>query len=136
MVKKLPVVAAPELPLAPAFDPLTLIAPPMANEALFACVCDVLTWLDVPVVPPGVVCEVPVAVPVFWPAPVVVPAVTPKMAVAPFDALAELEAPWLTVWLEPTATVSEAACAMPDRASRAARATEARRCLRKVYLPK
>ena len=109
MVKKLPVVAAPELPLAPAFDPLTLIAPPMANEALFAWVCDVLTWVDVPVVPPGVVCEVPVAEPLFCPAPLVVPAVKPTMAVAPLDALFALDAPWLTVWLDPVARVSEAA---------------------------
>ena len=51
----------------------------MANWALLACVIEVLVWLDVPVVPPGVVCEVPVAVPVFWPAPLVVPAVTPTI---------------------------------------------------------
>ena len=89
----MPVVAAPELPFAPAVEPLKFAAPPMANEALLAWVCDVLVWLDVPVVPPGVVCEVPVAVPVFWPAPVVVPAVTPAIAVTPTEALFELLAP-------------------------------------------
>jgi hypothetical protein len=68
MVKKLPVVAAPELPLAPAFEPLALAARPMAKLALFGLRLLVLVWLDVPVVPPGVVCEVPVAAPVFWPA--------------------------------------------------------------------
>ena len=132
MVKKFPVVAAPEFPLAPAADPLWLAANPMANEALFACVCDVLVWLDVPVVPPGVVCEVPVAAPVFCPAPAVVPAVTPMIADAPLLALFELDAPWLTVCEEPTAKVSEAAWAAPARAKNA---TVERRNLRKVVLP-
>ena len=36
MVKKFPAEAAPELPLAPAFEPLTLAARPIANDALLA----------------------------------------------------------------------------------------------------
>ena len=109
MVKKLPVVAAPELPLAPAFEPLALAARPMANDALLAWVWLVLVCADVPVVPPGVVCDVPCAAPVFWPAPLVVPAVRPTIAEAPLLVLVELEAPWLTVCEEPVARVSEAA---------------------------
>ena len=93
MVKKLPVVAAPEAPFAPEVEPLVLAATPIANEALLACVIDVLVWLDVPVEPPGVVCEVALAVPAFCPAPLVVPAVTPMIAVAPFEALVELLVP-------------------------------------------
>ena len=93
MVKKLPVVAAPEVPLAPELDPLVLAATPIANDALLACVIEVLLCVAVPVVPPGVVCEVAAAVPVFWPAPDVVPAVTPMIAVAPLLALVELLAP-------------------------------------------
>ena len=93
MVKKLPVVAAPELPLAPELDPEALAATPMANWALLACVTEVLVCEEVPVVPPGVVCEVPVAVPVFWPAAVVVPAVMPKIAAAPLLVLVEFVAP-------------------------------------------
>ena len=56
MVKKFPADCAPELPLAPAAEPLRFAAPPIENEALFACVCDVLVCAATPTVPPGVVC--------------------------------------------------------------------------------
>jgi len=93
MVKKLPVEAAPEVPLAPAFDPAVFAAKPIEKLALLACVTLVLVWVEVPVEPPGVVCEVAAACPVFCPAPAVVPTVNPAIAVAPLEALVELLAP-------------------------------------------
>lgn len=93
MVKNCPVAAPALAPLAADCEPLRLAAPPMANEPLLPWLIEVVVLAEPPTVPPGVVCWKAPAAPWFWEAPEVVPAVAPRMALAPTEVEVELDWP-------------------------------------------